>query len=87
MNLSNIGHFEVNILDINKNLEVTFYSDSDKVREFFDSNSEELILKLTKQNLTSVKIKSQNVKVSENVSVLDQNNNNLNSSSTIDIII
>ncbi len=58
MQLSRIGYFEVNILDLNKKLDVTFFSDDPEVRQVFESKSRELLEKLEKNESISVSLKT-----------------------------
>ena len=58
MDLSRIGSFEVNILDMNKKLDITFFSDNPDVRGVFESQSQELSEKLERSDSVSVSIKT-----------------------------
>ena len=58
MQLSQIGYFEVNILDLNKKLDITFFSENSEVRRFFESQSQDLLGKLEGNDSISVSLKT-----------------------------
>jgi len=58
MELSNLGYFEINLLDMNNSLNVTFFSKDPEVRTLFAQNRLELETKLQDVSSKSVSLKT-----------------------------
>ena len=62
MDLSKLGPFEINLTEINKNMEITFYSENPRVMKFFQENASVLTQNLQKSGIQSVIVKTANQK-------------------------
>ncbi|MBN2144670.1 MAG: flagellar hook-length control protein FliK [Candidatus Aureabacteria bacterium] len=58
MDLSNLGAFEINLLEQNHNMEIVFVSKEEKVMSFFKENSDSLTEALRKAGIHSVIVKT-----------------------------
>ena len=87
MQLSQIGYFEVNILDLNKKLDVTFFSDNSEVRKVFESKSRELLEKLEENESLSVSLKPANPQKKKEEPVLLDLKPMSGKSGSVDILI
>ena len=58
LELSKLGYFEMNVLDMNGKLDITFFSEKASVREFFETHSGELEQSLKTFSSGSVSVKT-----------------------------